>query len=207
MAGDGALTIDPGVVMVNGDQTAYTGEITLKGGSELKLNTASAFNHAQGITLTGSDDTLTFGSLSQENAAWTSSPTGTASVALAGAGKDHTQAGADVTLSGNNSTFAGLFQIDNDATLQASQAENLGTANIIDDGTLVFNNAQDWLLANTVTGSGLAVKKSAGTLSVGASMSGFSGITQITAGSLVVGEEGSASSELGGDVVCRRYRY
>lgn len=31
LAGDGALTIDPGVVMVNGDQTAYTGEITLKG--------------------------------------------------------------------------------------------------------------------------------------------------------------------------------
>jgi hypothetical protein len=158
LAGDGALTIDPSVVIVNGDQAAYTGEIALNGGSELKLNTASAFNHAQSITLTGSDDTLTFGSLSQDNAAWTSLPTGTASVAIAGVGKVQTQAGADITLSGNNSAFAGLFQIDNDATLQASQAENLGTASIIDDGTMIFNNGQDWTLANTVTGSGLAVK-------------------------------------------------
>lgn len=124
LAGDGTLIIDPSVVSVNGDQSSYTGLVTVTGGSELKLNSASAFNNAQGIDLVTDTDTLTFGDLSADNAAWTSLPVGTASVALSGAGTVQTLDGADVTLSGDNSGFAGLFRTESGSTLQVSEAKN-----------------------------------------------------------------------------------
>ncbi|MEO3989628.1 autotransporter outer membrane beta-barrel domain-containing protein [Pseudocitrobacter cyperus] len=200
LAGSGSLNIDPSVVRVNGDQSAFTGQLAVNGGSELKLNSASAFNQAQGISLTTTMDTLTFGDLSGDNAAWTSLPVGTASVAIAGQGKVQTQQGADVTLSGDNSLFAGLFQVNEDSTLQVSQAKNLGSAEVVTEGTLVFNHATDWLLANTVTGNGQVLKTGAGTLSIDSSMAGFSGTSEVASGALVVGETGSESSALGGDV-------
>lgn len=200
LAGNGSLNIAPSVVLVNGNQSAFTGQVAVNGGSELKLNTASAFNNAQSISLTSGADTLTFGDLSAENAAWSSLPVGVASMAIAGQGNVQVQPRANITLTGDNSLFAGLFQIDNDGTLAVSQAKNLGAAQVMAAGTLVFNNAADWLLANTVNGSGLALKQGAGTLSIGSSMAGFSGTTEVAFGTLVVGENGTESSTLGGDV-------
>ncbi|UIN02589.1 hypothetical protein [Yersinia ruckeri] len=62
----------------------------------------------------------------------------------------------DITLSGDNSKFTGLFTIDDaESTLRVANKNNLGQASIRNAGTLAINTNDDWTLSNSVTGTGM----------------------------------------------------
>ncbi|MEN3930752.1 autotransporter outer membrane beta-barrel domain-containing protein [Microvirga sp. W0021] len=200
LSGGGTVVIDSSIVSVNGAQAGYTGQVEVEGGSELKLNAADAFNSAQGIELAAAEDTLIFGDLSGTNATWTAIPNGTAAVNLSGAGRVELRDGSDVTLSGDSTAFTGQFDIAAGTALRATEAKNLGTASILAEGTFNAIADTDWQLGNAVTGTGTVLKTGTGSLTVDQALSGFTGLTSIEEGTLVVGYSTMSTAFVGGNV-------
>ncbi|MDR0787650.1 MAG: autotransporter outer membrane beta-barrel domain-containing protein [Gemmatimonadota bacterium] len=112
LSGSGTLVIDPSILYVNGDQTGYTGPVTVTGGSALVLNSASAFNAASGIKLETAIDSLVFGSAAAYTPSWTAIPNGISSVAISGLGGVRIKNGSDVTFSSTANSYSGLTGID-----------------------------------------------------------------------------------------------
>jgi len=191
--GNGTLNIDPSIVEINGANPGYSGDVVLSEGSQLILNDPQGAGSAGTLTLSGADDLLSFGEVA---AAPGVSPSGTFAKQLAGIGTVELLSGASIALGGDDSAFAGVFDIDLGATLAASQANQLGGASIIDDGTLQLTAASDWSLLNAVTGSGLLVKLGAGMLGVDQALAGFGGLARIDAGTLQL----AAGGVVAGDV-------
>ncbi|MEN3931765.1 autotransporter outer membrane beta-barrel domain-containing protein [Microvirga sp. W0021] len=198
--GSGTFVIDPSIVHVNGKQSNYTGNLQVTGGSELRLNTADAFDTAQSIELVTADDKLTFANLSAYNATWTDVANGSAAVSIKGVGTVTSQDGSQVQLTGDNSSFSGQFVAAVNSVLSASEQKNIGSASIQADGQFQFIADGIWQLENDVTGAGLVLKTGAGILSVDQSLSGFTGLTQVESGTLVVGESVGSSATIGGSV-------
>lgn len=101
--------------------------------------------------------------------------------------------GADITLAGNNSAYAGTFTTETGTSLTATAAEQLGTATVHNDGTLVLDTADLWKMNNTVDGSGTFVKEGTGTVQLDSS-NVIAGLTRIENGMLVVGSTDAASA-------------
>lgn len=192
LAGAGTLTLDPSIVEVNGANTAYTGNVDVTGGSQLILNNAQGVGDTGTITLASADDRLTLG---QVTAAPGVSPNGTLAKQLAGAGSVQLRDNANVTLSGDNSAFAGDFDIASATTLSASQPTQLGTATIANAGTLNLTADSDWSLDNTVTGDGTLVKSGGATLAVDQALANFTGPTQVNAGTLQLAANGAMAGD------------
>lgn len=70
--------------------------------------------------------------------------------------------------------------------------------NVANAGTLSFNHADDITYAYDLSGSGALIKKGAGKLVLEGDSSQFSGLTTVTAGSLIVGGAANSSAILGG---------
>ncbi|SUW63943.1 AIDA-I autotransporter precursor [Buttiauxella agrestis] len=100
--------------------------------------------------------------------------------------------GTDVAITGDNTAFAGLWDITGSAIV--TQASQLGSASVTDDGLLNFNNDSDWTLTNTISGSGGVNKTGSGTLIINSGLT-YSGDTHISGGTLQIGEtQGSLDS-------------
>ncbi|MEN3931747.1 autotransporter outer membrane beta-barrel domain-containing protein [Microvirga sp. W0021] len=196
--GSGTFVINPSIVRVNGVQSGYTGLVQVTGGSQLMLNTAEAFNTAAGIELVTSSDKVTFGDLSSYDASWTDIPNGTTSVGFGGLGTVEFRDGSNVTLSGNSSSFSGLFDVGADTTVTATERSNVGTAGILASGTFVADTFADWTFDNVVTGSGVFAKSGSATMTVDQALAGFTGLTEVRSGILVVGDATSTSASVGG---------
>lgn len=198
--GNGKLVIDPSVMSVAGTQLGFTGQIDVTGGSQLFLNTAEAFNNAQGITLTTDSDKVTFANLSAQDASWTSTPDGISSVGFSGLGSVELRDGSNVALTGDSSAFEGQFDVAKDSTLTADESKNLGTADLLLDGTFNANTETDWTFSNNVTGNGEFNKLGSATFMVDSQLSGFSGNTTVSDGVMMLGNRTSSASTMAGDL-------
>ncbi|CNK01305.1 autotransporter protein [Yersinia mollaretii] len=171
LTGSGELTIAADTLTVNGANNTLTATTTIASGAQALLNSAVGL---------GSGNIVNAGLLTLKGAA------GQLANAISDAGSVVLEDNSDITLSGNNSLFSGLFDITNGSQLTASQAEHLGTAAVTNEGSLVLNSASDWLLANSITGSGTLTKNGNGTVSL-TQTAAYTGQTDINAGGLILG--------------------
>ncbi len=98
------------------------------------------------------------------------------------------------TYSGRTLILAGALQVGNGGT-----AGNLGSGIVSNDAALIFNRSDAVTLSNQVTGVGSLTQAGSGTLILVANHT-YSGSTEITAGTLQVGDGGTAGA-LGTGVV------
>ncbi|MFA3762365.1 autotransporter outer membrane beta-barrel domain-containing protein [Yersinia sp. 2466 StPb PI] len=171
LTGSGALTIAANVLSVKGANTGLSAVTNIASGAQALLNNAAGL---------GDGNIVNAGLLTLKGAA------GQLANAISDAGSVVLEDSSDITLSGDNSLFSGLFAITNGSQLTASQAEHLGTAAVTNDGALVLNSASDWLLANSISGSGSLTKNGNGTLSL-TQTAAYTGQTDINAGGLMLG--------------------
>ncbi|WP_145572847.1 autotransporter outer membrane beta-barrel domain-containing protein [Yersinia mollaretii] len=171
LTGSGELTIAADTLTVNGANNTLTATTTIASGAQALLNSAVGL---------GSGNIVNAGLLTLKGAA------GQLANAISDAGSVVLEDNSDITLSGNNSLFSGLFDITGGSQLTASQAEHLGTAAVTNEGSLVLNSASDWLLANSITGSGTLTKNGNGTVSL-TQTAAYTGQTDINAGGLILG--------------------
>ncbi|WP_145576618.1 autotransporter outer membrane beta-barrel domain-containing protein [Yersinia mollaretii] len=171
LTGSGELTIAADTLTVNGANNTLTATTTIASGAQALLNSAVGL---------GSGNIVNAGLLTLKGAA------GQLANAISDAGSVVLEDNSDITLSGNNSLFSGLFDITGGSQLTASQAEHLGTAAVTNEGSLVLNSASDWLLANSITGSGTLTKNGNGTVSL-TRTAAYTGQTDINAGGLILG--------------------
>ena len=116
---------------------------------------------------------------------------------LGGAGGVKLTDTANVTVTGDNSAFAGSFSTDSGTVLTVSQANNLGTASIANAGTLVLDTSSAWTLDNAVSGTGDLTKRGSGTLTAGPNLA-YTGKTSVEAGTLLFGGPTQPGATLGG---------
>ncbi|MFA3778291.1 autotransporter outer membrane beta-barrel domain-containing protein [Yersinia sp. 1652 StPb PI] len=171
LTGSGALTIAANVLTVKGANTGLSAVTTIASGAQALLNNAAGL---------GDGNIVNAGLLTLKGAA------GQLANAISDAGSVVLEDNSDITLSGDNRLFSGLFAITNGSQLTASQAEHLGTAAVTNDGSLVLNSDNNWLLANSITGSGSLTKNGDGTLSL-TQTAAYTGQTDINAGGLMLG--------------------
>ncbi|WP_145598961.1 autotransporter outer membrane beta-barrel domain-containing protein [Yersinia alsatica] len=171
LTGSGALTIAADVLTVNGANSGLSAVTTIASGAQALLNNAAGL---------GNGDIINAGLLTLTGAA------GQLVNAISDTGSVVLQDSSDITASGDNSQFSGLFDINNASQLTVSQAENLGTASVTNNGSLVLNSDANWTLANSVTGSGSLTKNGTGTVSLTPSAA-YTGQTDINAGGLILG--------------------
>lgn len=150
LTGDGELTVAGGTLNVSGANTGLKATTTIAQGATAVLDNTLGL---------GTGDIVAAGLLNLSNA------TGVLYNSISDAGKVALDA-SDVVLAGNNSHFAGIFDIDNDSTLTASSAQQLGTSAIQNAGKFVLNTHENWSLENGVTGSGSVVKNGSGNVTL-----------------------------------------
>lgn len=171
LTGSGELTIAADTLTVNGANSTLTATTNIASGAQALLNSAVGL---------GSGNIVNAGLLTLKGAA------GQLANAISDAGSVVLEDNSDITLTGDNTLFSGLFDITSGSQLTASQAEHLGTAAVTNDGSLVLNSASDWLLANSITGSGSLTKNGSGTVSL-TQTAAYTGQTDINAGGLILG--------------------
>ncbi|MDR5017433.1 autotransporter outer membrane beta-barrel domain-containing protein [Yersinia rochesterensis] len=171
LTGSGALTIAANVLTVNGANSGLSAVTTITNGAEAVLNNAAGL---------GDGNIVNAGLLTLKGAA------GQLVNAISDAGRVVLQDNSDITASGDNSLFSGLFDINSGSQLAVSQAANLGSASVTNNGSLVLNSATDWALANNVNGTGSLTKNGAGTVSL-TSSAAYTGQTDINAGGIMLG--------------------
>lgn len=170
LTGNGSLNINDGVLYISGANNTLTADTTIAKEAVVQMD--------NGLGL-GNGDIDTAGILSISNISGTlgNNLSGTGTVVL----ND-----SDVTLTGNNSYFSGVFTVSRDTSLTAGTAENLGSASVDNRGALVLNSETDWQLDNGISGSGSVRKTGSGSLTV-SSNAAWTGQTDIDAGSLILG--------------------
>lgn len=171
LAGNGSLTIDAATLTINGANSGLAATINIASGSQALLNNAVGL---------GNGNIINAGLLTLDGA------TGEMTNALSNAGRVELQNNSDITLSGDNSQFSGLFSINSGSQLTVSQSEQLGSATVTNDGFLVLDTLDDWALTNSVTGNGHLTKNGTGVVSFTAATA-YIGQTDINAGGLVLG--------------------
>ncbi|EGO4172739.1 autotransporter outer membrane beta-barrel domain-containing protein [Escherichia coli] len=170
LAGEGELTVAGGPLNIQGANGGLSATTTIA------QDAAVVLNDTLGL---GTGDIITTGVLTLSNAA------GVLYNNISDIGRVTLDA-SDVVLAGNNEQFSGVFDISEDSSLTASAAQQLGTADIQDAGNLILSTNENWVLGNTVTGSGDVTKNGAGTVTLGDGAQ-WTGTTNINAGGLILG--------------------
>lgn len=170
LAGEGELTVAGGTLNIQGENGGLSATTTIAQDAAVMLNDTLGL---------GTGDIITTGLLTLSNAA------GVLYNNISDTGRVDLDA-SDVVLAGNNEQFAGVFDISKDSSLTASAAQQLGSADIQDAGNLILSTNENWVLNNTVTGSGDVTKNGAGTVTLGDGAQ-WTGTTNINAGGLIMG--------------------
>ncbi|MDR0807492.1 MAG: hypothetical protein LBN41_12280 [Enterobacteriaceae bacterium] len=198
LIGSGALIVDNSDVTVNGSNHNFSGDVTLKSGSQLTLNQATGLGSLGKLTLTGADDKLDLNIAPPEKSRIANKSDSTPATtylfqkSLAGKGSVSLHDSTDITLAGNNTDFSGIFNIDKDAALRASSDKHLGTADINLAGSLYLTSQNNWELKNAVNGAGELYKQGSGVLYVNRDLA-YTGDTNVENGALVLGKDGTLS--------------
>lgn len=177
LEGSGELNIDGGQLMINGANTSLSANTTIAAGADVQLNDTTG---------------LGGGAIADNGSLNINSATGILYNALSGTGDANVNQNSDVTLVGDNSGFAGQFNIDSTSNLTATTQNSLGTTAVDDEGSLTLATDASWVLNNSVSGAGSLNKTGNGvvTLSQGAAM--YTGSTTVSAGGLQLGTVDSA---------------
>ncbi|WP_243041887.1 autotransporter outer membrane beta-barrel domain-containing protein [Dyella sedimenti] len=211
LGGTGALVkTGTGSLILSGSNT-YTGGTRVQGGT-LVAGTATAFvQHA--VYATGGSGTLDLGgydlavsSLSGDGggialggATLTVDQAATTTYAgtLTGSGRLVKTGAGTLVLNGAN-TYAGGTDIEA-GTLQGTAAGLQG--NIVDKADLVFDQPDEGVFAGTLSGNGTMEKTGQGKLVFNGDGNGFTGVTAIHQGTLVVGDADHANVVLNGNYI------
>jgi fibronectin-binding autotransporter adhesin len=191
------LVVSNGTMAVGGTLTSYNTNITLGGGYLWSLfdgTTTTGFN-----TLTDANSYVLSG-----NSNITVAPglTVTQSGALSGSGNLMIQESCGVSLCNAstviftaNNTYTGTTTVSN-GTVQVGSGGttgSLGAGNIIDNGNLTYNLSTTTTVGGAISGAGNLSQVGTGTTILAANNS-YSGTTNISAGTLQVGNGGSTGS-------------
>ncbi|WP_157953048.1 autotransporter outer membrane beta-barrel domain-containing protein [Limnobaculum parvum] len=198
--GSGTISVADSTLHVNGTQPGFAGSLNIGNATEIIANAAAAFDAAQQIAFTHADGLFTFGSNAAVNSGWTAVPNGTSLASFVGEGTVRFQDAANVYIAGNNGLFSGVFDIAPGAVMHVDTQAALGSATISANGIFDAIANSDWQLATSVTGSGSVQKSGSSVLTVDQALSGFSGLTDITAGTLIAGDATMTGSLIGGNV-------
>lgn len=175
LTGQGNLTVAGGTLNISGENSGLKATTTIAEGATTILNSTLGL---------GTGDVIAAGLLNLSKA------TGVLYNSISDAGKVALQ-GSDVVLAGNNSQFAGVFDIDSDSSLMVSSGQHLGTSSIHNAGKFELNTNESWSLKNSVTGDGSVVKNGSGNVTLSDSAS-WTGATDINTGGLTLGTSGNA---------------
>lgn len=178
LTGGGALNVIGGVFAVNGANRNLSVVTTISNGAEVSINDAEGAGSGNIVN----DGTLTLNGISGEVA---NSLRGTGTVQVSNV--------SDSTLSGDNSGFSGLFSIDDSSVMTVSEQRHLGSAEIVDNGQLTISSDADWTLTNVISGDGGLSKLGRGILTLTADSAGYSGVTDINAGKIALGNDATSS--------------
>lgn len=179
LTGSGQLNVTGGVLDVAGANADLTADAVISSGAKVSLNDAAGL---------GSGDVANEGTLALDAA------TGTLANNVSGSGEVNAINNADVVLAGDNSGFAGTFDIEAGSRLTAGSQSNLGTAAVAVDGTLGLNGYVD-TLGNALSGTCTVNTVAGSDVTLGADNSAFTGTFDIDAGTtLRASEENQLSS-------------
>jgi len=160
----GTTTIDSNSELLAGYQTGGT------------LGTGNVTNY--GLLTFGRTDTVTVSNV------------------ISGSGEVRKRNGGGVILTGNND-YTGITTLNLGTTIQVGDGGttgSLGTGNVSNSGNLIFNRGDNITVANNISGSnGRLTKQGAGTLTLTGSNT-YGGGTTISAGTLQVGNGGTAGT-------------
>ncbi|MBE7369883.1 autotransporter-associated beta strand repeat-containing protein [Ramlibacter pallidus] len=206
---DGALVFDRSDDFTVGNTISGSGTLTHAGSGTLTLTGANSYAGTTTIgagTLQvgngGTTGALGGGAVVNDGALVFNRSNGvTVAGAISGSGT-LTQAGSStVTLTGANS-YAGATTISSGTLRIGNGGTNgtLGTAGVTNNGVLAFDRSDAILVANAIGGTGALAQAGAGT-TVLAGANTYAGPTTISAGTLQVGNGGTAGSLGGGNVV------
>lgn len=189
LTGAGNMAVNGGTLDVQGNNAGFAAAVAIAGGATAQLDSAAGLGSG-GIANAG---LLAFNGAS-DGTAFANAVTGSGTVSLQGQSR--------LAATGDNSGFAGTFEIGDGSILTVAGAQNLGAATIIDDGELVIDSASDWALANTISGAGNLGKQGTGALSVSGGLS-YTGTTTVGEGVLRAGHadafsKGSAHTVMAG---------
>ncbi|WP_330998790.1 autotransporter outer membrane beta-barrel domain-containing protein [Intestinirhabdus alba] len=172
LSGAGNLTLNGGVLDINGANSELTAAIRIDAGAQ------AALNHVAG---------LGGGSVQVDGVMTLKQSTGTLNNALSGSGLVATEQHSDVILAGNNGAFSGGFAISADSRLTATSQRSLGTGTVIDEGVLTLDSAGSWQVVNAISGSGDVRKTGSGSVVLHQAAARYTGLTDVVAGTLTLG--------------------
>ncbi|MBJ9863682.1 MULTISPECIES: autotransporter outer membrane beta-barrel domain-containing protein [Citrobacter] len=174
LTGSGALNVNGGLLTIDGANAALTAKTTISSGAEVSVND---------VLGAGSGDIVDGGTLTLNGVV------GTLTNTLSGAGGIDVANMSDVVVSGDNSGFSGLFNIDTDNKLTVSEQQNLGTASVTDNGLLTVATDTDWTLDNAISGTGDLTKTGSGVLTLKQDLTSWTGTTDILDGEIALGSD------------------
>lgn len=176
LMGSGALNVNGGTLTVNGSNAGLTATTSIVSGADAQLNNTTGL---------GSGNIVNEGLLALKNAA------GALFNSLSGSGQTDIAQSSDVVLLGDNSDFTGKFSVEDGSVLTASAQSSLGSAAIANEGSLNLASRDSWLLSNSITGSGQLNQNGSGVVTLSQQAAQYTGDTQVNAGGLQLGSNGS----------------
>ncbi|HID4133842.1 TPA: autotransporter outer membrane beta-barrel domain-containing protein [Pluralibacter gergoviae] len=175
LAGAGSLIVAGGTLNITGANANLSSVTTIAGES------AVVADDIQGL---GTGDIIVGGGLTFNGA------TGILNNNISDGGS-MTLTHSDILLKGDNSHFAGLFNIDNKSVMTANNDSQLGSSSVSNEGQLVFDTAENWLVENRIFGSGSVLKQGSGNIFLDESAQ-WTGTTTIDAGGVILGSADNA---------------
>ncbi len=184
LSGAGELNIASSELVVNGANAGYIGDVNLSGTSLATLN------GAQGLGTQGTIHFAAAGDRLDININPLSGNSTNLSKSLSGEGLVTTQNVTDLTVTGDNTDFTGIFSVETDAVLRAAEQKHLGSSVIENQGITYLIADAKWDLENTITGSGALVKQGADILVINHELA-YTGETTVESGGLIIGDSAS----------------
>ena len=186
---------DEGILNLKGSNSNYLGSTTINGGSIVFDKTAAADTYLGGTTEITQNGTLEFKLASEHNLVGYNNITGDGLFKKTGT--------ADLNISGSNSAFDGVFEAAEGTTnyIQSVADGYFNGVTQIDNGAaLVYTNTQDDHI-NGLTGQGTFTKNGEGTANLSGNNSGFTGVANITEGSLNYNKTDANESFIAGQTI------
>ena len=172
LAGGGNLNVTGGTLAIEGVNARYNALTSISPNAEVSLD------NAQGL---GSGNIANDGRLTLK------SVIGELRNSMSGKGVVSATAETDVELDGDNSRFAGQFNIDAGSALSVNEQKNLGDASVINNGLLTIATERGWAMTHSITGSGDVTKLGTGILTLNNDSAAYQGTTDIVAGEIAFG--------------------
>lgn len=166
LSGNGQLTLAGGTFIVNQANTELLAATAINSGATAKLGDAKGLGRGD-IALNGE---LIFDQVTDDLAN-----------NLSGSGLTQLTNGSDLTLTGNNTAYTGMFDIESGNRLVAASATNLGASIIHNNGNLELKANENWQFTNAVVGSGSVTKTGNGAVIINDSYA-YTGGTNVEAG-------------------------